>query len=297
MAQHSVQMCIARITTLVPLLLLSARSSGLAQTDTLCDFFPLRIGNAWTYGVVWDTTYHQTATVFDTTRIANKLYYLYTGGPLDLIGNRRLAADTIRVDSVGRVWKYEDGLEWMLFQFSGDSFVSHTTYPDSAVVPVITGLKDTVPAGAFIDCVNLFFRRSFYDESVGYVFAPGVGIIEWYGPFYAKTVLLRAVIDGRLISAVNMYPSEIPKRYDLRQNFPNPFNPSTTIQYGLPRRSQVTLVVFNTLGQQVATLVRGDQEAGHHSVNFNASNLSSGVYFYRLTAGQFVETRKMIVLK
>jgi len=83
----------------------------------------------------------------------------------------------------------------------------------------------------------------------------------------------------------------------LDQNYPNPFNPSTTIHYGLPQRSRVTLTVFNTLGQQVATLVEGDQEAGYHEVKFDACGLSSGVYFYRLSAGSYVQTRKLLLLR
>ena len=79
--------------------------------------------------------------------------------------------------------------------------------------------------------------------------------------------------------------------------FPNPFNLSTTIRYGLPTRSHVTLTVFNTLGQLVAMLVQGEQEAGFHEVQFDASGLASGVYLYRLTAGSYVETRKLILVR
>ena len=81
----------------------------------------------------------------------------------------------------------------------------------------------------------------------------------------------------------------------LGQNYPNPFNPSTTIRYGLPNRSHVTLTVFNTLGQQVAQLVNGDMEAGYHEVKFDASKLASGVYLYRMQAGSYVETRKLLL--
>lgn len=89
----------------------------------------------------------------------------------------------------------------------------------------------------------------------------------------------------------------IPQRFELGQNYPNPFNPSTTIRYGLPHRSTVQLSVFNTLGQQIATLVQGEREAGYHEVQFDGSGLSSGVYFYRLTAGDYVATKKLLILK
>ena len=89
----------------------------------------------------------------------------------------------------------------------------------------------------------------------------------------------------------------IPDHYELSQNYPNPFNPATTIRYGLPSRSHVTLAVFNTLGQHVATLVQKEQEPGYHEVEFDASRLPSGVYLYRLLAGEFVETRKVLLLR
>ena len=94
-----------------------------------------------------------------------------------------------------------------------------------------------------------------------------------------------------------------PDRFALLQNFPNPFNPSTTIRYGLPERSQVSLMVYNTLGEQVASLVNQDQEAGYHEVRFDAASLASGVYFYRMfaapvaRAGSFVETKRLLLLK
>jgi hypothetical protein len=92
-------------------------------------------------------------------------------------------------------------------------------------------------------------------------------------------------------------PPAIPASFDLQQNYPNPFNPSTIIRYGLPLRSQVALNIYNTLGQQVATLVNRNEEAGYHSVRFDGSNLASGVYFYRLQAGTYVETRKLLLLR
>jgi len=91
--------------------------------------------------------------------------------------------------------------------------------------------------------------------------------------------------------------SGIPKQFALQQNYPNPFNPSTEISYEVPKASFVKLSVFNMLGQKVADLVNGEQNPGKYQAPFNASNLSSGIYFYRLTAGSFVSIKKMVLIK
>ncbi len=104
----------------------------------------------------------------------------------------------------------------------------------------------------------------------------------------------------------------MPKAFALLQNYPNPFNPSTTIKYELPRASQVNLSVYDVLGRQVSVLVNERRNAGVHEVKFDASGLSSGMYFYRLQvrpldsaigrdsksgAGDFVQTRRFLLLK
>ena len=90
---------------------------------------------------------------------------------------------------------------------------------------------------------------------------------------------------------------KVPASYSLSQNYPNPFNPSTTIKYELPRASHVVFKVFNTLGQEVETLVDEAQEPGYKSVKFDGSRLSSGVYFYRLQAGDFVQSKRLLLVK
>jgi hypothetical protein len=90
---------------------------------------------------------------------------------------------------------------------------------------------------------------------------------------------------------------EIPVVYSLNQNYPNPFNPSTNIKYGLPHDGQVSLTVYDVLGNEIAVLVNGYKRAGYYEESFNASNLASGIYFYKITSGDFTDIKKMILIK
>jgi energy-converting hydrogenase Eha subunit A len=89
----------------------------------------------------------------------------------------------------------------------------------------------------------------------------------------------------------------IPDRFALQQNYPNPFNPTTSIAFSLPVTANVTLAVYSVLGSTVAELASGRMEAGYHSVVFDASQLSSGVYYYRIQAGDYAATRKLVLLR
>jgi len=105
-----------------------------------------------------------------------------------------------------------------------------------------------------------------------------------------------AVLPGSSTSVAGG-PRAVPAVFVLSQNYPNPFNPATTIRYGLPQRSNVTLTVFNALGQRVATLVNETEDAGYHEVQFNGAAMASGVYFYRIQAGNFAATKQLVVLR
>jgi hypothetical protein len=98
-------------------------------------------------------------------------------------------------------------------------------------------------------------------------------------------------------TGVNEIPGTVPSAYALEQNFPNPFNPSTKINYSLPVEGFVTLDVYNSIGQKVASLVNESKTAGTYTVNFDASDFTSGIYFYKISSGNFSETKKMILLK
>ena len=115
-------------------------------------------------------------------------------------------------------------------------------------------------------------------EIVGDIWA---NVLDWNNPIGA--------IEEELL--------QIPPTFVLHQNYPNPFNPSTTIEFNLPKTSELNLKVFNILGEEVATLVSGRISAGSYSYEWDASQLASGLYLYRLEAAGFVETKKMVLMK
>lgn len=128
-----------------------------------------------------------------------------------------------------------------------------------------------------------FYAMQFVNAFVG--FAAGEG-----GAIYRTS-------NGGEPIGINIISTEVPQKYELKQNYPNPFNPVTNIQFSVPHASDVRLIVFNALGQQTAELVNQKLGAGSYKVDLDASWLNSGIYFYRLSAGSFTETKKMILIK
>ncbi len=143
-------------------------------------------------------------------------------------------------------------------------------------------------------------RKSYTDYEI---------IIEGSGSLYQAEYRIRAIDVGNYTSGwsstVSIYFGQFGKisnriqryEYELSQNYPNPFNPSTTINYSIKSAGEVTLKVYDMLGTEVASLVNERKEPGNYSVAFNATNIPSGIYVYRLTADKFVETKKLILLK
>jgi len=154
------------------------------------------------------------------------------------------------------------------------------------------------PVAGFRECVTSGFLR-LTDEQWGasYAFDPA------RKPSFVNIYLAdsagrsRGAGESLLTGIAPDRTSSLPQSAVLYQNYPNPFNPSTTIGFVLPHRSDVTLAVYNTLGQCVRTLASGSLDAGYHGVKFDATGLASGVYFYRLSAGDFVQTKGFVVVK
>ncbi len=129
----------------------------------------------------------------------------------------------------------------------------------------------------------------------------GAGLNSYSGNDSIHTIIVDSVMtESAVFEPTTGMPGllqDVPSTYSLVGNYPNPFNPTTMIRFGIPTRSRVRLVVYTLLGQEVAELINGEVEAGYHDARFDSNNLSSGTYIYRLTTDKYVQTKKLIVLK
>jgi len=262
------------------------------------DYFPSGVGNSWTYCSSYDTTHKGTYLIKDTLTLEGKEYFLY--GSDNSTDN-----DTLCKDEDSNVWKRESGILYKWFDFTKDSGAVYY-YPGFTLDPfnvlVRKYLVSETYAKVFENCIQLLFDIPTYvDDEVYYTFAPEIGLIK-KGGAWSNAVLYSAIINNIPVSIQNDL-RDVPTRFSLTQNFPNPFNPTTQIQYALPNSSDVSITVYNTLGQIVKTFNEGEKASGSYSINFNGEGLSSGVYLYSINTMSmdgkqyFRATKKMLLIK
>ncbi len=182
---------------------------------------------------------------------------------------------------------------------------------------IAAGLQDTLVSALTVYGTNLFAGTSDILGSSGSVFLSNNNGINWtdVNSGLPNTGVLALTISGtnlfagsagsgvwrrplsEMITDVEDHSSEIPYQFILEQNYPNPFNPSTTINFSLPSSEFVTLKVYDVLGNEVATLVNEEKPPGTYEITWYAVNLPSGIYFYKIQSGSFLETKKMILIK
>ncbi|HWA05017.1 MAG TPA: T9SS type A sorting domain-containing protein, partial [Ignavibacteria bacterium] len=131
------------------------------------------------------------------------------------------------------------------------------------------------------------------DENMLFVFSPRVAnlyVQEWYKRY--------KISGGTAVIGIEQISAEIPNRFELKQNYPNPFNPTTSIEYNVPKASNVLLKVYDVTGREVQVLVNENQVSGTYRVNMTALNMASGIYFYVLEAdGVRIDSKKMVLVK
>ena len=166
----------------------------------------------------------------------------------------------------------------------------------------IQGLLDTLanhlpPLNSLTVTVDSSYTLTQAQAAYDYIMVTSDRSLGVHNPEFTYGIL-RVSLDAIGVPVgVSNEESSLPHDFSLAQNYPNPFNPATTIQYELPEGSNVKIAVYNALGEQVEVLVDGFKNAGTYQVNFNGTNLASGIYLYRMEAGNFVKVNKMLLLK
>jgi hypothetical protein len=265
--------------------------------------FPLNVGNRWYYGVtdiedpdpVFSFRGYDSVKADMDTVVANGNKYIR-------LSSSRFGTQFLRKDGF-RVYQYspKDTAEFLRFDFSaheGDTiaFYGNSSYPHFSIlresyVAELFGIERRIQQYQGPVPGSRAFETSVMDS---------LGIIRESDGLSFVTDLVGAKINGKTygtIVSVNPNGLNIPHEYSLSQNYPNPFNPVTMISYRLSTKSLVTITVYDLLGREVARLVNRERSAGTYSVLWDATKYSSGVYFYQLRAGDFVGTKKMLLLK
>jgi len=240
-------------------------------------------------GVVGDSTFfdimraysdapnlkYNSATTEDFQAVAESVY----GQDLNYFFHEWIYGENEPTYTVG--WNYslvEGNIYHMIINVNQSTNSNPTFFTMPVQIKINTSLGDTIVT-LFNNAQNQNFQFNIIGQPTSIVFDPGNWILK-------NTTTVNKVDDFNA-----------PIQFSLAQNYPNPFNPSTTIEYSIPQSGLVTLKVYNVLGSEIATLVNRQNIAGTHKVDFNASNLNSGVYFYKIESGKFVETKKMILIK
>jgi hypothetical protein len=264
------------------------------------DYFPLEIGNRWDY-LVWVKNpgipgFYDTLSVeiIDQRVLPNGMEYFefLTSLPFWPLTQPRF----IREEN--DYFFYYDESD------SSDCFAFRFDLPEDTFY---YNCRNMVMNVWTIESMNIFGQYNLHQHQLGdfiyYIFSENFGIYEYWDDFdlvrsyyYLKGCIISGVAYGNLLVSAEGSRNLV-MNYILFQNYPNPFNPSTKIEFHIADFGFVSLKVYDLLGSEVATLVNEEKPAGEYEVEFDGNKLPSGIYFYQLIAGDFVEAKKMILLK
>ncbi len=231
-----------------------------------------------------------------------------------LMNNQLVGLDSVAYNSMyqpgaGTVQYFVDAYGRTLYVFTHDTYnENHFTKPDFSNNGLWSIYEDSLQAvppsinSKLFSMIDVYGRKQLtYKGWPLYEFGPdsmqrsNTRGVSFPSPGIWPVAV--TALDSATITGVVSDNTGIPSGYFLYQNYPDPFNPTTVIQYAIPKAGHITLQVYDELGREVATLVNENKEAGQYRVNFNGSNLSSGIYFYRIQAGSYSAVKKLLLLK
>jgi len=278
--------------------LLLKASPCVAQSNE--SFFPLKIGNRW-ITLSSDEAFYKRYAVTDTVRLEEKLYYTVEFERKHFY----------REDSLQNFYEYFDGKEQLIMDFKmevGDSIP--ISEGGSSGYAVCIEKKEITTFIGTIDEQKTFFLdldSILIDEEQTFTLQRGVGPYFFKPYFHESAYLVAAILDGvaygdSTVLSVEEPGEKTPKHFDLQQNFPNPFNATTTISFQAPATIEVTLEIYNILGKKVAVLIKEIVSAGQHQVKWHGKDgfgrdVASGLYMVVLTTDKFRKAQKILLLK
>ncbi len=301
------------------LLILIASLPTIAQVpDSVLAYYPLHTGNYWEYtefASEWDYLYWQRYFCLEVTGDT-----LMENGKSYKILQKQYIPDTLettyyfeRVDTLtGNIFRYCNKYDFIDNEYKidslniqlGDTVAASRNYPSDANENEILCqylISDTLFNQSF---QTKYFACISFIPGFSYRLAKGIGLVRFtFGGEIAQTyqtlkyARINNVEYGNKLPTYVQNESSEPGSFSLNQNYPNPFNPSTKISYNLDRAAQVSLIIYDTLGRQVRSLVNKHQDSGHHTINVNFNDIAAGVYFYQLKSRDQIQTRKMLLLR
>jgi len=277
-----------------------------SQTPGDSSCFPLEVGNQWIYQTT-GYPFADTAAVVDTQRISGKLYYAVKQSYYEYVWFRKEDDKIFIVDTVAIELDTSHVREYLLFDFAADSGKSwevplenESLICDYSGTITLESRTDTVetPAGVFTNCIR--FSRNVPCADAGIFkewYAPGTGRVAYLQDSFSgmRTFVLSAL---HIPTALNDSPESYHAlRFMLLRNYPNPFNPRTWIVFELPRQLDVVVDIYDIRGRKIKTLVDACLNYGLHSVEWDASDQASGVYFCTIYTGDFTRTIKLQLIR
>jgi hypothetical protein len=270
-----------------------AYQNGLSQ-----GYFPLQIGNQWDFGILdWPAIgyqyYFSIKVVGDTIMPNSKTYAIVLDG--SVISYKR------QEDNI--LYNYAptgDVVEHDFTYKSGDTTAMHTDGNDTIISIVTVGVGEIFGRNLKSWTYHTYaINNPAFDSWSWRTITDSLGYTS-FADFAYNYHCMGVKVDGKIYGTMTNVldePTGSPTQFQLFQNYPNPFNPTTEIDFFISKSTFTSLKIYDILGREVSTLLSKELAAGHHSQEWNATNYSSGVYFYTLRSGKFVETKKLLLQK
>ncbi len=295
----------------------------LSQSSFAANLMPLQIGNVWIYrcmatGQACHCNTMLKYKINSSVSYNGKTYFVFSSEFYQLSCTQyycdgpHFFYNNMRVDSTnGNIYAYSDtGCSNSPFEILVDSLnasLNDTVKNNCGTSQYKYICGDTAAFSIFGSSRrSKDFHETQFETGYGRKFSEGIGIVSGGQSSILcsrSSVLIGCVINGvaygdtSFIVGINQISSEVPNEFSLSQNYPNPFNPTTKVKFQIPNSGFVKLIVYDLLGKEIQTLVNQQLSPGIYEVDFDGSNLPSGVYYYKLESGTFTETKKMVLVK